>query len=67
MTIKINGTALEDAGSDALISLLRLKGIAPEKVLIEINGQLLADVNSVESAKIKNGDEINIYGLVAGG
>lgn len=66
MQIVVNGEtrSLDDGATVA--DLVRLLQLAPERVAIEVNGQLVRRVNHTETP-LREGDRVEIVTLVGGG
>lgn len=66
MQIVVNGDAqgLDDGATVA--DLVRVLQLVPERVAVEVNGQLVRRVNHTETP-LRDGDRVEIVTLVGGG
>lgn len=64
--ITANGETFEIADSTALPDFLAERGQAPERVVVERNGEALTQ-SEVKSTSLSNGDVLEIVRIVAGG
>lgn len=65
MTIQVNGEATTVNGA-TVAELLEQFGLAPRRVAVEVNEELVKRAQYVETA-LKDGDRVEIVTLVGGG
>jgi thiamine biosynthesis protein ThiS len=66
MQIIVNGKPFEAAATLTLLELLRLKGLKPERVVVELNGEIV-DKPRYGEVTLKENDTLEILGFVGGG
>ena len=66
MQISVNGNNHNHSGDGKLLSLLKEIGAMPDQVAVMINGAVI-ERESVPSAKISEGDDVEVLTLAAGG
>jgi sulfur carrier protein len=66
MQIIVNGKPFEAAAALTLLELLRLKGLKPERVVVELNGEIV-DKPRYGEVTLKENDTLEILGFVGGG
>ncbi len=66
MQVTLNGKILDVAGSETVAGLLLERGLSPDKVVVEINGEIISP-EDYEPRKLAGGDKIEIMSFVGGG
>jgi thiamine biosynthesis protein ThiS len=66
LKIVLNGKAREVAQNTTIASLLKVLGINPERVAVEVNLQIVDRAN-FKTTSFKEGDKVEVIGFVGGG
>jgi len=66
LKIVLNGAAREVTESTTISSLLEEVGINPDRVVVEVNLQII-DRHDLKSTFFKEGDQVEVIGFVGGG
>ena len=66
MKIVLNGVAREAADSTTISSLLEEVGLSPDRVVVEVNLQII-DRQDFKGTFLKEGDQVEVIGFVGGG
>ena len=66
MKIVLNGVAREAADSTTISSLLEEVGLNPDRVVVEVNLQII-DRHDFKGTFLKEGDQVEVIGFVGGG
>ena len=65
--VVLNGKETDfQAGAD-LRAFLRERKIGTENLILEWNGKILTDRDSLETIVLKDGDAVNLFSMVGGG
>lgn len=66
IAITVNGEAREIVDGQTVADLVQLYGLTPERVAVEVNGQLVRRV-TFHAVRLAPGDAVEIVTLVGGG
>lgn len=64
---KFNDQEIELEDSTNLDSFLKSRNFTSDKLIIELNNELLFDKTTLTNITLQNGDTLNVFSLVAGG
>lgn len=64
--IKLNGRPVSVLPGQTIATLLRERGVAPERVVVELNGRVLTP-SETKATPLRYGDVLEVVQVVAGG
>ncbi len=67
MTIKFNGKHEEVAEATTIAAFLEKKNIRSPHLILELNGEILADPQEWTKTVLNSGDALNAFSMVGGG